>query len=241
LRKLIIGQFIFSLFLTMQLFGQRVDMPQRSPVNVGLEFSVIFPSQMLLTFEDSALDSTSTYSYLTSTNPSFRFGGYLRFDLFGNHSLETGLYRITRRYNSSVSLIETGEQLASNTIRGVAFELPLVWMISVPLSRESRLSTGFGGVLSYFASDFGVFDLEYNLDAVIRSRFLGGIKANLGFEYDAGSTGAFYLGATFHHHFQSLAFMRMEYYYQSNATAIGVMELNGSYLAAVFRYIFPMR
>ena len=218
-----------------QAFAQQ----NRSPVHVALEFSMIFPSQLLLSFEDTAQDSTGTYSYLTTTSPSFRFGGYLRFELFGNHSLETGLYRITRKYKSSVSVLETGQELGSNSIRGVAFELPLVWTISVPLSPDSKLSTGFGGVMSYFASDFGVFDLQYNLDAVIRSRFLGGIKANLGFEYDMGAEGGVYFGATFQHHFQPKAFLRMEYFEQSDAVSIAAMELNGSYLAAVVRYIFP--
>jgi len=241
LKKVVFILLLVVGFSASELLSQRLDIQERSPVNVGVELGVIFPSQVLLTFEDTALDSNEVYSYLTSTQPSFRFGGYLRFDLFGNHSLESGLYRITRRYNSSVSLLETGEELASNTIRGVAFEMPLMWIISVPLSREARLSTGFGGVVSFFASDFGILDFEYDLDAVIRSRFLGGIKANLGFEYDAGEIGGFYFGATFQHHFQSIAFMRMEYHFDANQSAIGVLDLNGSYLAAVVRYIFPMQ
>ncbi|TVQ49809.1 MAG: hypothetical protein EA362_03765 [Saprospirales bacterium] len=240
MKKIFFIQVVLLAFSVSVMIGQRLNIQERSPVNVGVELSMIFPSQMLLTFEDTALDSNEVYSYLTSTQPSFRFGGYLRFELFGNHSLESGLYRITRRYNSSVSLLETGQELASNTIRGVAFEIPLLWIISVPLSREARLSTGFGGVVSFFASDFGVLDFEYDLDAVIQSRFLGGIKANLGFEYDAGEIGGFYFGATFQHHFQSIAFMRMEYHFEANQSAIGVLNLNGSYLAAVVRYIFPM-
>lgn len=214
---------------------------ERASVHVGMEFSTLFQSQMFLEFEDTVMDSNGVYSFTSGPRNSFRFGGYFRFDLFGRHSLETGLYHVTRRYNSVVSLASTGEELGRNTIRGVSFEIPLTWAVSVQLDRDSRLSTGFGGVITYFASDFGIFDLEYNLDAFKRSRFLPGIKAHVGFEHDFGREGGIYFGANFQHNFQSIAFLRMEYFTDGTSEAIGQVELNGSYFAAVLRYMFPMR
>lgn len=237
---------LFLLFLGFSLISIADGMSQRAAgnegftVHVGLEFSMLFQSEVLVSYEDTALDSTGTYEFNAESENSFRFGGYFRIALFRNHSLETGLYRLTRKYNSEVSLVSTGERLGSNTIRGVAYEIPLVWTISVPVSEGGKMSTGFGGVASFFASDFGVFDLEYNLDAFLRSKFLPGIKANVGFEHNFGREGGVYVGATFQHHFQSKAFLRMEYLEEARPKAIGLLELNASYFAAVVRYIFPM-
>ncbi|TVR89344.1 MAG: hypothetical protein EA411_02450 [Saprospirales bacterium] len=220
--------------------GQGGTLGNRSNVHVGLEFSFLFQSEMLQDFDDTVLDSTGMYSFLTSSRNSLRFGGYLRFDLFGRHSLETGLYHVTRRYESIVSLESTGEELGRNRVRGVTFEVPLVWSVSIQTAENSFLSTGFGPVATYFVSDFGVFDLEFELDAFKRSRILPGVKANVGFEHDFGRSGGIYFGATFQHNFQSIAFMRMDYLKDGQSEAIGVVELNGSYFAAVVRYLFPM-
>jgi hypothetical protein len=234
------------LFLIVAVFvqwaeAQQVQRTERANVHVGLEFSPLFQSQMFQDLDQTVLDSTGTYSFETGSRNSLRFGGYLRFDLFGRHSLETGLYHVTRRYNSNVSLVSSGERLGSNSVRGVSFEIPLTWAVSVQLAETSYLSTGFGGVLTYFVSDFGIFDLEYELDAFKRSRVLPGVKAHVGFEHSFATAGGVYFGATFQHTFQSIAFMRMEYLKQGQSEAVGVVELNGSYFAAVFRYLFPMR
>lgn len=221
--------------------GQQQSRSERINIHVGIEFSVLFQSDMWQDFDQIVMDTTGNYTFETDPRGSFRFGGYLRWDIYGIHSLETGLYQTSRKYKSEVFLSSTGELLGSNTIKGVAYEVPLVWAVSVQLAEDSRLSTGFGGVMSYFISDFGVFDFEYNLDGFRRSRFLPGIKANVGFEQGMGDWGGFYLGATFQHHFQSIAFLRMEYFEDGTRPRVGQVELSGSYFAAVLRYMFPMK
>ncbi len=232
---------IFFLLTLKAALAQQSDRAQQANIHVGLEFGMLFQSDLLLTLDQERPDTNNVYLFRVSPERSLRFGGYFRFDLFGRHSLETGLYQVQRRYRGTVLELETGDELASEIIRALSYEVPVLWAISVRLGDDTRLSNAFGVSFDFFPSDFGRYRPELNQDVMRRYWVLPGLKANVGFEHQLPTAGALYLGASFHYIFTSIGFMQLQYKENNAVRGYNFIELNGTYFSANLRYIFPAR
>lgn len=229
----------FFLFSITNIHAQRASWVDRPNVQVGAEFSVLFDSQLLQNFESSTLSNSGDYRFETLTGTSYRFGGFVRLRFYQNQHIETGIYRTARRYNSTVSLVSSSNDLATTSVQSIAYELPAIWSISIRVSEKGYMYAGFGGVGTFFASNFGSFGGDLQLNGIADPRFIPGMQAHVGYEWDWGSSGGLYFGGNFQHNFDNVGRMGLLYREGVDTIANGVLDLNGSYFAAVIRYMLP--
>jgi hypothetical protein len=129
--------------------------------------------------------------------------------------------------------------LATASVQSIAYELPAIWSVSIRVSETGYMFAGFGGVATFFASNFGSFGGDLQLNGIADPRFIPGIQAHVGYEWDWGSSGGLYLGGNFQHNFDNVGRMGLRYREGIDTIANGVLDLNGSYFAAVIRYMLP--
>jgi len=226
---------------TVNVNGQRADRSVQTNTHVGIEFSGIFQSNLLLSLDQQRPDTNNIYMFDINPVNSFRFGGYFRVDLFGRHSFETGLYQTQRRYRGNATHIENGELLASEVIRSISYEIPLLWSVSVKLGDNTRLANALGLSADFFPTDFGRYRPALYQDVSRRFWVLPAMKATVGFEHQFPTAGSIYLGASFHHIFSSIGFMQLQYRENNQVLGYTFLELNGTYFSVITRYIFPPR
>jgi hypothetical protein len=206
---------------------------------MGIEGSVLFESQLLQNFSSSTLDAESGIRLEAITQTGIRFGGFLRWRYYNNQNIESGIYRISRQYNAKAIDPISGEELAEDEVRSVAYEIPIIWTIAIRTSRSSYLYAGMGGMASFLASDFGSFTGDIQLSGGADPRFIAGMVAIVGYEWDWGNTGGLYIGGQFQHSFSRVGRLSLRYRDGTTTLADGVLDLNGAYLGLVFRYMLP--
>lgn len=228
------------LYFSMQsTWGQRASWEQRPTLQVGVEGGILFESQLLQNFSSSTLDESNNILLEANTRTGIRFGGFLRWRYYNNQNIESGIYRISRKYRAFAREEGTGDELAREEVSSVGFEIPLVWTVGIRTSNTGYLYAGFGGIGSFLVSDFGVFTGDIQLTGIADPRFVGGMLVVAGYEWDWGSSGGLYLGSQFQHSFGRMGSMRLRYRSGTDTLANGVLDLNGSYISVVLRYMLP--
>ena len=229
----------FTMVLPLLSWGQRASWSQRPSIQVGIEGGVLFESQLLQNFSSRFLDESNDILLETNTRSGIRFGGFLRWRYYNNQNLESGIYRISRRYRAFARPGGTEEELAREEVTSVAYEIPVVWTVGIRTSTSGYLYAGFGAMGTFLASNFGIFTGDIQLTGVADPRFTGGLLAVAGFEWDWGTAGGIYLGGQFHQSFGRVGRMGLRYRSGTETLANGSLDLNGAYLSLVVRYMLP--
>jgi len=237
--KLVLLASLLQLFSMSATQGQRAVWDQRPTLQVGIEGGVLFESQLLQNFSASTLDASNNILLETSTRTGIRFGGFLRWRYYNNQNIESGIYRISRNYRAFAREEGSSNELAREDVNSVGFEIPLIWTVGIRTSSSGYLYAGFGGMGSFLASNFGIFTGDIQLTGIADPRFVGGMVVVAGYEWDWGSSGGLYFGGQFQHSFGRMGRLGLRYRSGTNTLANGVLDLNGSYLSAVLRYMLP--
>ncbi|NBB89562.1 MAG: hypothetical protein GVX96_07250 [Bacteroidetes bacterium] len=236
-RTLLTTLFIFTWI--GQQWGQRASWEQRPTLQMGIEAGFLVESQLLQNFSSSLTDQASNITLITNTQAGIRFGGFLRWRFYNNQNLESGIYRISRRYNAIAEDATSGEDFAEEEVNSVGYEIPFIWTVGIRTSNSGYLYAGFGGIASFLASNFGSFRGDIQLSGIADPRFVAGMVAIVGYEWDWGRSGGLYIGGQFQHSFGRMGRMNLRYRSGTETIADGNIDLNGAYLSAVFRYMLP--
>jgi len=242
LRKYIRIALFVQLITVAYLSGissQNTSWDQRPTLQMGIEGSLLFESQLLQNFSSSILDEANSIRLEAITQTGLRYGAFIRWRYYNNQNIESGIYRISRQYSATAIDPVSGSELADSEVSSVAYEIPLVWTIAIRTSRSTYLYAGMGGMASFLASDFGSFTGDIQLSGGADPRFIAGMVAIAGYEWDWGKTGGLYVGGQFQHSFGRVGRLSMRYRSGTTTLANGVLDLNGAYLAVVVRYMLP--
>ena len=101
------------------------------------------------------------------------------------------------------------------------------------------MNTSLGVSIDMFPSNIATQDVNFSNFTVRRNWLQASVIGNLGFEFRSENSGYFYLGASVHRPFNTIAQTRLEYYREP--TVVGSearLELSGNYLTVDFRYYF---
>jgi hypothetical protein len=169
----------------------------------------------------------------------FAFGMNIRVGLTNTFSLETGIGQITRNYAFGLAN-DTSGYVDSDQVRYVGYEIPLSALVYIRLGERTYMNTSLGVSLDMYPSDVQR-DLEEGRIYIFRNSWLQtGLLGNLGVEYRTERSGIFYLGATYHRPFNTMATAQLTYYDRRSSffPYDMLVELDGSYLTVDLRYYF---
>ncbi|MEM9024065.1 MAG: outer membrane beta-barrel protein, partial [Bacteroidota bacterium] len=208
---------------------------QERVVTVGLQLKPIIPSSILgtattdLTFND--------IDYSVDQKVGFAGGMVIRWGLTKNFSLETGINYVNRNYRAEIVDNITNETKNTDfTI--VGYEVPVLGLVYIRLSREIFMNAAFGLSLDMYPSDVATGTLaDFTQESIRTSWIQPSLLANVGWEYRTDKSGYFYVGGSFHRPFRRSYDTVIT---QTRPTEIvdAVLELSGQYLTIDFRYFF---
>jgi hypothetical protein len=126
--------------------------------------------------------------------------------------------------------------------RIIGYELPLMALVFIPLSKKFYMNAAVGIQVTAYPSDVQTNvqtgDTAFISFSSRTSLINGGGIANLGWEYRTENSGYIYLGATYHLPFKYIYDTAVKREKQgTDAFVFG--KLNGSYLTLDIRYLFP--
>lgn len=167
----------------------------------------------------------------------FSFGMLVRTGLTRTLSLEVGIDQINRRYDwrvvNDTAGFDDGEQ-----IRYVGYEIPVLLLAYIRLGERTWMNNALGLSADLYPSD-AVRDIEDARAFIFRNNWAqAGAVGNIGFEYRTLKRGIFYLGATYHRPFGSMALAQLTWYTPDLYPHTLSTELDGSYLTVDVRYFF---
>ena len=222
-----------AIILLLACFGLGTANAQKRVLTVGLQFRPIIP----ITFINSDNQTQVGDGFDYSISPKFGYsaGINIRYGLTERISIETGLGFVQRNYGINMT---TELYQKDTSFRIIGYELPLMALVFIPLSKKFYMNAAVGIQVTAYPSNVQTGDTAFTSFSSRTSMINGGGIANLGWEYRTENTGYIYLGATYHLPFKYIYDTGVKRVNQgTDAFVFG--KLNGSYLTLDIRYLFP--
>lgn len=208
----------------------------------GVQLKPMVPSKFFDTGPSEA--TNNEFDVLFTPRPGYNFGMIVRHDLTKMWSIETGITVVQRNYRMDIRHPLLPEPIRSD-FRFVGYEIPIQALVYVQLSEKWWMNASGGLSLDMYPTDVESFaDAQVdtlNVDVyqkTFRRNWLqASIMANYGFEYRTKKQGAFYVGASFHRPFQSIASTGVRLTIDNDPSNL-FFDLSGSYLTVDLRYFF---
>ena len=167
----------------------------------------------------------------------YAFGMLVRTGITKSVSLEVGIDQIQRRYDFRI-VNDTAGYDDGEKLRWVGYEIPVVGLVYVRLGERTWMNNAIGFSVDMYPSD-ATRDIVDGRGYLFRKNWAqAAVVGNLGFEYRTLKSGYFYLGATYHRPFGTMAVAELSWYDQNLFAHPIRAELNGAYLTLDLRYFF---
>jgi hypothetical protein len=216
------------------LLAPMIGVAQVGVTTLGIQLKPIVP----LSLFDPVV--TAEREHLTGTielTGGYAFGMSVRVGVTNTISFETGIMQIQRNYRYGL-LNDTNAYAATERFRYVGYEIPVAALAYVRLGDRMWMNAALGFTLAAYPSDVQK-DVERGRIYMFRNNWAQfATLANLGVEYRTEGSGYFYLGASFHRPFGSVAVADLTYYGPSFLPYTMRADIDGSYLTADLRYYF---
>lgn len=209
---------------------------QQGVTTFGIQVKPVFPVSY---FDPSIQLQRPNLQGSVTLNGGYAFGMSVRVGLTRTISLETGLGQIQRRYSFSLANDTSGYSEGSD-VKYVGYEIPITALVYIRLGQNTYMNAALGLSADFYPSDVQRDILEGRIYVFRNNWAQVGILGNIGVEYRTYKSGIFYLGATFHRPFNSMATAELTYYDVARNFFPYTMRgaLNGSYLTVDLRYYF---
>ncbi len=170
------------------------------------------------------------------------FGAILRFPVWKNLFIETGLAQIKRNYLVNYTTLDSNF-IASKELSFTSHDIPINALVFIKIAEEFYLNTALGISLVHNPSNVAS-QIKYN-DHVLfkaegrkRSSFALEFNVNAGVEYRNTKYGNFYIGANGRIPLKPI-FDVATMYQNNNIKELLYGSLTGTYVALDFRYFLP--
>jgi hypothetical protein len=215
---------------------------QQGVTTFGIQFKPMVPSKF---FETSA-ETYSTDELTMTLTPRFgiNFGCIIRKGFTPTWSLETGINLVQRNYRLQFEHDQLPEKETMN-YRFIGYEIPLQGLLYLRLGENLYVNASGGMSIDLYPSNvetsngYFVDSLAFDFyQKTIRQSWLqASVLANIGFEWRTKKSGYFYLGASYHRPFNSIAYVYAEIKIDTNPAAV-TYPVSGNYLTIDLRYFF---
>ena len=230
---------VLSMLILVLMSGTMVA--QERVVTFGVQIKPIIPSSI---FRTATTDlNFNDVDYRIRQRVGFSGGMVIRKGLTKILSLETGLNFVTRNYQAAIfdNITEEDKQTDFSL---VTYELPVLGLVYIRLSKKVYMNAAFGASLNLYPSDLASgTPLDFQQVSIRRSWILPALVANVGWEYRTEKSGYFYIGGSFNRFFSEsydsvITHFRMDPNNQNVSREEAVLGLSGNYLTIDFRYFF---
>ncbi len=201
----------------------------------GLEYRPIFNSEFLTSGATTTSGNNLNYEIQNVSGRSL--GMVIRHNFYKNFSVETGISGVARNYSFTAE-DDTSSFAVSDGFRFVAYDLPLTGLVQVQAGRNIYINAGPGLVFSFFPTETGIFEQDYEHVSLRRGWVRMAFTAQLGAEYRTEQSGIFYLGASFFQPFSEIANSEFTQVIQTRVNRKLEAPLQGRFLTLSFRYFF---
>jgi len=205
---------------------------QKNVTTAGFQIKPIFKNDFLRT-SDKVFNKEGV-DFSVGTNSGFAAGMVVRHGLTNRFSFETGINYIKRNYELKIT-----DSLFSSTsdFKIVGYEIPLMGMVFIKLSRNIHMNVSMGISMDLFPSNIFTSD-DYFKHISVRNHIVNsGLHSNMGWEYRTDKSGWIYLGASYHRPFDHIYLSQVAYDDGIDDT-IASTTLDGSYFTVDLRYFF---
>lgn len=224
----------YTLLFALTCLMAPVGIAQQGVTTFGMQVKPVFP----LPYFDPVVNLEQPHlTGKIELTGGFAFGMSVRVGLTKTISIETGLGQIKRRYSFSMAN-DTSGYSESSEVRYIGYELPINALVHIRLGEKTYMNTSLGFAADFYPSDVQQ-DIEEGRIYLFRKNWAQlAVLGNIGVEYRTYKSGIFYLGATFHRPFNTMAVADLTYYGPNFFPYTMRGDLNGSYLTVDLRYYF---
>jgi len=233
---------IVLFFLFIGFYFQHFAQQNERRASFGIHFKPLFEGGFIgsskLDIKNEKFNSVINQKFGTS------FGAIIRFPIWKNLYIETGLAQIKRNYQVDYTTLDSNFN-ASKAISFVSHDIPINALIFVKLSENFYLNSALGVSLVHNPSNVAsqvVYNnyIQYKTEGRKRSDFAFEFNVTSGIEYRNTKFGGFYLGASARIPFRPIFDVATSYVNnKSNNKEVLYGSLNGLYVALDFRYFLP--
>lgn len=222
------------IFLLSLIFLPFVAISQKGSLKFGVQYKPMINAGIIENQETKVVSDALSFS--VKQRKGFGAGVIIRKGLSDMFSLESGLGYVRRDYQLSIDSL-SGNSKSELDFRIIGYEIPLIGLVHIRLSKKIFMTTAFGGVAAIFPSDVskvsGIWKVENVRHGIVQFSLL----ANLGWEFRTEKSGAFYLGASYNRSLQDM--YRIKVGKASSAVLTEqFFDIGGNYLSLDFRYYF---
>ncbi len=228
--------------LFLLLVCANLTFAQKGVATFGLQYRPIIPNTMIGMYKQDFNQD----QLISSVKQKFghSFGGVVRYGLTKNISMETGLNLTQRNFKLDFSVPDSAYNETGKTGM-VSYEIPLSCLVYIQLSDRWYINTSLGPSLTLFTSNIAkqvpISGSEFfRFEGAYKSKVLGAVNANVGFEFRSRSSGYFYIGSSYHLPFTPIMTMAMSYEFDGG-DVVSIANIRGSYLTVDLRYFFNER
>ncbi len=220
-------------FICLLLFSFCQLEAQERVTTVGMQFKPLFSSRFFGTGPQTITDSSFTYGI--DPGPGYALGMVIRRGFTPTLSLEFGLNYIVRNYDISAS---DGVETGSERMKIVGYELPIIQLVFIRLSKNIYMNASAGICMNMFPSD--VYEEQDNFFAFAgrNNIFTPSLLANIGFELRTKEKGYFYIGTSLNRQFGPIFLYSIDYVRNNTSVNSTLADINGTYLSIDLKYFF---
>lgn len=223
---------LMSFFL---LVFSHLGFSQERVLTVGIQAKPLIPSDVIT--DRTITQFQNNYAFTMTNRPGYSFGMVLRKGFNDRFSFETGINYVSRNFDLTIE-DQTGSVVSQdNRFQIIGYEIPMLGLVYVRLSKEIYMNAAFGASIDFFPSDVGTTSETIYHISQRRAWFMPSLLANIGWEYRTRNLGYFYLGGSFHRPFTNIYFTGVRYEPEPQLTE-SIFQVSGSYLTLDLRYFF---
>lgn len=224
-------QFLTYLFL---IVFAATTVAQENVTTFGIFYKPVVPMKAL--DNDEITGEVNQTAFTITPKVSHSFGMVIRRGFTKSLSLETGINYITRKYDLTITDLDSSFSGTSN-FRFIGYEIPLQGLVYIRLGEQLYMNASTGVSLDFYPSDIATGE-PYFFHQTLRNGWIQtAFLSNVGFELRTRKSGYFYLGASFHRPFKAIAGTDV-LYKGNNHNDIFSTSLNGNYFTIDLRYFF---
>jgi hypothetical protein len=227
-------------FCLVLLIGCFYSIAQESKTTFGIQFKPLTEGGFIGSSQLNIKNEIFRSDFNQKQGRSF--GAIIRFPVWKNLYLETGLAQIKRNYTVNYTTLDSNF-IASKDLSFTSHDIPLNALIFVKIANQFYLNTALGiSVIhnpSNVASQIKYGDhVLFKAEGRKRSNFALEFNVNAGVEYRNTKYGSFYIGANGRIPLKPI-FDVATMYQNINSKEILYGSLSGTYVALDFRFFFP--
>lgn len=217
---------LLILTLPISIFSQNL----KKEILLGLHITPIIPTNLI---EKNDVELyTDSINYQLLQNYSISYGMEIRMNIGERLAVHSGINYTQRKYG--INIYTADSVLTDSSLRFISYEIPIIFNGYVKLEEHLYLAGNLGFKIDFYPTEISiphVWGRRYNW-----AQFA--VSGGTGLEIRTNNFGYFYLGASYHTHFNDMLYIL---FFKSNLIGLPdtSIPLSGNYFSINLKYYLP--